>query len=198
MPRLKTNGSLCSAARALEILGARWTILLLREAVFGTRRFDAFAAHLGIARNVLASRLGLLLKEGLLEMRRIDASGLRQEYRLTEKGRDTLPILIALLQWGDRWLQTPASIPMQVVDRRGRRALPRMRPLDSEGNALDLRDLDWIPGPGANDPRMVPLVAAYEAQRRLEPVSIPPVPARIADPLKNRHSRRRARRTSRS
>jgi DNA-binding HxlR family transcriptional regulator len=189
MPRQNANDSLCSAARALEILGGRWTLLLLREAVLGTRRFDAFATHLGIARNVLASRLGLLLKEGLLETRRIEADGLREEYRLTEKGRDTLPILIALLQWGDRWLQTPASIPMQVIERRRRRALPRMRPLDSEGNALDLRDLDWIPGPGANHPRMAPLVAAYQAQRRLEPVSIPKVAARIADPLGNGRAR---------
>ena len=186
MPRLKRNDSLCSAARALDILGARWTLLLLREAVFGTRRFDAFATHLGIARNVLASRLGLLVAQGLLETRRIDAAGVREEYRLTEKGRDTLPILIALLQWGDRWLQTPASLPMQVIDRRSRRVLPRMRPLDADGNALDLRDLDWIPGPGAKNPRMVPLVAAYEAQRRLQPMAVPKVAARIADPLKNR------------
>lgn len=197
MPRLKTNDSLCSAARALDVLGARWTLLLLREAVFGTRRFDAFASHLGIARNVLATRLGLLVQEGLLETRRINDAGLREEYRLTEKGRDTLPILIALVQWGDRWLQTPNSIPMQVIDRRRGQALPRMRPLDSEGNALDLRDLDWSPGPGANDARMAPLVAAYEAQRRVEPRSIPAVAGRIADPLKIRRSRGQTRRARR-
>jgi DNA-binding HxlR family transcriptional regulator len=197
MPRLKPNDSLCSAARALEILGARWTLLLLREVVFGTRRFDAFAAHLGIARNVLAKRLGLLVQEGLLETRRINEAGLREEYRLTEKGRDTLPILIALLQWGDRWLQTPRSIPMQVIDRRSRRALPRMRPLDAEGNALDLRDLDWMPGPGASDPRMMPLVASYEAQRRVGPRSIPKAVDRMADPLASRRSRGRGRREGR-
>jgi len=198
MPRLKANNSLCSAARALEILGARWTLLLLREAAFGTRRFDAFAAHLGIARNVLAGRLGLLVAEGLLETRRINEAGLREEYRLTDKGRDALPILIALLQWGDRWLQSPTSIPMQVIDRRSRRALPRMRPLDAEGNALDLKDLDWIPGPGASDPRMLPLVAAYEAQRRVEPAAIPEVAARIADPLDLRRSRSKGGRAGRS
>ena len=197
MPRLKTNDSLCSAARALDILGARWTLLLLREVVFGTRRFDAFATHLGIARNVLASRLALLVNEGLLETRRIHDVGRREEYRLTEKGRDTLPILIALLQWGDRWLQTRKSVPMQVIDRRNRRALPRMRPLDAEGHALDLQDLDWIPGPGANDPRMVPLVAAYEAQRRVEPRSIPKGVNRITDPLTTRRSRGKARRARR-
>jgi DNA-binding HxlR family transcriptional regulator len=194
MPRLKPNDSLCSAARALEILGARWTLLLLREVIFGTRRFDAFATHLGIARNVLASRLGLLVKEGLLETRRIEEDGLREEYRLTEKGRDALPILIALLQWGDRWLQTPKSVPIQVVDRRRHRPLPRMRPLDAEGNALDLRDLDWLPGPGANDPRMVSLVAAYEAQRRVEVRAIPRSVERIADPLRSRRSQGKARR----
>jgi DNA-binding HxlR family transcriptional regulator len=197
MPRLTTNDSLCSAARALEILGARWTLLLIREALFGTRRFDAFASHLGIARNVLASRLDLLVKEGLFETRRVNEAGLREEYRLTEKGRDTLPILIALLQWGDRWLQTPATIPMQVIDRRKRQALPRMRPMDSDGNALDLRELDWIPGPGANDSRMAPLVAAYEAQRRVPPASIPRVARRITDPLKVRRLRGKTRRAAR-
>lgn len=66
----------------------------------------------------------------LLETRPIEGAGLREEYRLTEKGRDTLPILIALLQWGDRWLKTPKSVPMQVIDRRGGRPLPRMRPVE--------------------------------------------------------------------
>jgi DNA-binding HxlR family transcriptional regulator len=189
MPRLKPNESLCSAARALEILGTRWTLLLIREVLFGTRRFDAFAVHLGIARNVLASRLALLVDEGILEMQPVGISGRREEYRLTEKGRDTLPILIALLQWGDRWLQTPMSIPLQVVDRRNKRPLARMRPLDSDGTPLDLPDMDWLPGPGAGDPRIAPLVAAYEAQRRIEPRPVPTAPARTTDPLKRRRSR---------
>jgi DNA-binding HxlR family transcriptional regulator len=189
MPRLKPNESLCSAARAVEILGTRWTLLLIREVLFGTRRFDAFAVHLGIARNVLASRLALLVDEGILEMQPVGISGRREEYRLTEKGRDTLPILIALLQWGDRWLQTPMSIPLQVVDRRNKRPLARMRPLDSDGTPLDLPDMDWLPGPGAGDPRIAPLVAAYEAQRRIEPRPVPTAPARTTDPLKRRRSR---------
>jgi DNA-binding HxlR family transcriptional regulator len=189
MPRLKPNESLCSAAQALEILGTRWTLLLIREVLFGTRRFDAFALHLGIARNVLASRLALLVDEGILEMQPVGTSGRREEYRLTEKGRDTLPILIALLQWGDRWLQTPMSIPLQVVDRRKKRPLARMRPLDADGTPLDLPDMDWLPGPGAGDPRIAPLVAAYEAQRRIEPRPVPTAPARTTDPLKRRRSR---------
>jgi DNA-binding HxlR family transcriptional regulator len=189
MPRLKPNESLCSAAQALEILGTRWTLLLIREVLFGTRRFDAFATHLGIARNVLASRLALLVDEGILEMQPVGTSGRREEYRLTEKGRDTLPILIALLQWGDRWLQTPMSIPLQVVDRRSKRPLARMRPLDAEGTPLDLPDMDWLPGPGAGDPRIAPLVAAYEAQRRIEPRPVPTAPTRATDPLKRRRSR---------
>jgi DNA-binding HxlR family transcriptional regulator len=177
---------MCSAARALELLGERWTMLLIREIVFGTRRFEAFAVHLGIARNVLAARLSGLVEAGILEMRPIDPAARRREYRLTEKGRDTLPILIALMQWGDRWLQTPQSVPIRVIDRRTGRPLPRMRPLDADGNALDLRDLDWIPGPGARDPRIAPLVAAYEAQRRVELRPISKAAVRAADPLKRR------------
>lgn len=193
MPRMKPNDSPCSAARALQILGGRWTLLLLREVAFGTRRFDALASHLGIARNVLAGRLSLLVNEGLLETRRIEETGLREEYRLTEKGRDSLPVLIALLQWGDRWLQTPKSVPVQIIDRRRRRILPRMRPLDVEGNALDLFDLDWLPGPGAKDPRIAPLVAAYETQRRIESRPAPATAERIVDPLTSRRRRSKMR-----
>jgi DNA-binding HxlR family transcriptional regulator len=166
MPRLKPNDSPCSAACALELLGERWTLLLIREAVFGTRRFDAVAAHLGIARNVLATRLARLVEAGIFAMRPVAGGSRREEYRLTAKGRDTVPILIALLQWGDAWLQTPQTVPLLLLDRRRRRPLPRMRPTDADGRVLDLPDMDWRPGPGAGDPRIAPLVAAYAAQRR--------------------------------
>lgn len=173
MPTRKANKSFCSAARALEVLGDRWTFLLIREVVFGTRRFDEFVSHLGIARNVLTTRLNALIDADILVQLPIRDDALRTGYHLTEKGRDLLPALIALVQWGDRWLQTPDSIPIRIIERSSGKELEPIRPRNRSGKALMLRDIDWMPGPGAGDPHIAPLIAAYEQQRHIEPRPIP-------------------------
>lgn len=173
MPRFKPSESLCSVVRSLDLLGDRWTLLLIREVVFGTRRFDDFAAHLGIARNVLSARLAKLVEAGILMQEPLQAEGRRQGYRLTGMGEDLLPVLMALMQWGDRWLQTPDTIPVRVVERSTGKALPPLAVRNAAGKQLGLADLDWEPGPGAGHPLMAPLVAAYEAQRRTGPRPVP-------------------------
>jgi DNA-binding HxlR family transcriptional regulator len=178
MPRLKSIDSMCSAARSLNLLGDRWVLLLIREVVFGTRRFEDFAAHLGIARNVLSDRLAKLVKAGVLVQTPLRVDGRRQGYRLSEMGEDLIPVLVALMQWGDRWLQQPDCIPIRVVERRTGKELPRMRARNAAGKELGLRDLDWAPGPGASHPSIAPLIEAYEAQRLIEPRPIPK--ARVA------------------
>lgn len=90
----------CSAARALEVVGERWTLLIVRDALLGVRRFEDFQRSLGIARNVLTDRLNLLVDEGVLERRAY--SDARHEYRLTDKGRDLWPVVHSLVTWGDR------------------------------------------------------------------------------------------------
>lgn len=92
----------CSIARALEVVGERWTLLILRESFLGTSRFDDFQHRLGIARNVLQARLEKLVAEGVIEREPYQERPVRYEYRLTQEGRDLLPVLVALLQWGDR------------------------------------------------------------------------------------------------
>ncbi len=92
----------CSIARTLEVVGDRWTMLIVREAFWGTRRFDDFHRHLGIARTVLTDRLGRLVDDGILEKEPYQDHPARYEYRLTEKGLDLWPVLMALLGWGDR------------------------------------------------------------------------------------------------
>jgi DNA-binding HxlR family transcriptional regulator len=92
----------CSIAKTLEIVGDRWTMLIIREAFWGTRRFDDFQRNLGIARTVLTDRLGRLVAEGLLRKERYQEHPERFAYRLTEKGIDLWPVLMALLAWGDR------------------------------------------------------------------------------------------------
>ncbi len=104
----------CSIARTLEIVGERWTLLVLRECFLGTRRFDDFQKQLGIARNVLQARLERLVDEGVLERRRYQERPPRYEYRLTEAGRDLLPVLIALMAWGDRH-RAPGGPPTLIL-----------------------------------------------------------------------------------
>lgn len=173
MPRLKTNTSMCSAARSLELLGDRWTLLLIREVMFGTRRFDDFAAHLGIARNVLSAKLSALVAVGILQQRPLRQDAKRLGYHLTEMGEGLLPVLVAIVQWGDRWLQTPDSIPLRVIERATGEELAPIRLRNAAGKELSRRELDWAPGPGAAHPSIAPLAAAYEAQRRVIPRQIP-------------------------
>lgn len=93
----------CSAARALEVVGERWSLLIVRDALFaGVTRFSDFARRLGLARNVLADRLDGFVAAGLME-RTAAGDTAYQEYRLTEKGRDLAPVILALTEWGDRW-----------------------------------------------------------------------------------------------
>lgn len=97
-------GQVCSIARALEVVGERWTLLILRDAVLGLERFDEFQQSLGIATNVLASRLRLLCEEGVMER-------VPPKYVLTDKGREVAPALVILMKWGDRHYPMPEGPP---------------------------------------------------------------------------------------
>jgi DNA-binding HxlR family transcriptional regulator len=103
----------CSIARTLEVIGDRWTMLILRDAFRGVRRFDAFQRDLGIARNLLTDRLTKLVEHGVLEKQLYQDHPPRYEYRLTRKGIDLSPALVALMRWGDKWLadgEPPVSL----------------------------------------------------------------------------------------
>jgi DNA-binding HxlR family transcriptional regulator len=97
------SGQNCSVAGALELVGERWTLLILREAFLGTRRFDEFQGTLGIARNVLQSRLERLVDEGVLRRERYQERPERFEYKLTRKGVDLWPVVVSLMKWGDKY-----------------------------------------------------------------------------------------------
>lgn len=98
------DGQDCPIARALEVVGERWTLLIVRDVLVGPRRFDQLQASLGIARNVLADRLNRLVEEGILERVPYSKRPPRHEYRLTDKGRELEPALSALRQWGDQFV----------------------------------------------------------------------------------------------
>ena len=103
---------MCSIARSLEVVGERWTLLIVRDAFLGLRRFDEFQRSLGIATNVLTARLDLLTETGIFARRRYQERPERFEYVLTEKGRDLYPVLVALLQWGDRYV---SEVPPRLL-----------------------------------------------------------------------------------
>lgn len=106
----------CVVARALEVIGDRWTALVIRDAFYGIRRFDDFIADLGIARNVLADRLAKLVDAGILAKVAYQERPTRYEYRLTDKGRDLLPVFLTLWRWGDRWY-ADGEPPVEVQHR---------------------------------------------------------------------------------
>ena len=101
----------CSIARSLEIVGERWTLLILRDAVLGVERFEEFQQSLGIASNVLTNRLKLLCDEGVLVRSPDEQRPGRPKYSLTDKGRELAPVLIMLMKWGDRHYPAPGGPP---------------------------------------------------------------------------------------
>lgn len=107
----------CSVARTLSVVGERWTMLLLREAFLGRHRFDEFQQGTGIARNILSSRLRDLVRDGILDRVRSDGDTGRIEYRLTKKGLDLYPILVAMMRWGDTWLSDESGPPITLIHR---------------------------------------------------------------------------------
>jgi DNA-binding HxlR family transcriptional regulator len=110
--RTDTSGWPCTIARAADVLGDHWNLLLIRQACLGTRRFDDFQAALGIGRNILSQRLSRLVDEDVLRKVRYQEIPPRYEYRLTDKGRDVYPILAAMAAWGERWLSGPEGTPL--------------------------------------------------------------------------------------
>jgi DNA-binding HxlR family transcriptional regulator len=107
----------CSIARTLEVLGDRWTMLVMRDAFLRVRRFEDFQRELGVARNVLTDRLNRLVEEGILERVRYQDRPARFEYRLTDKGIDLWPVMMTMMQWGDRYY-APEGRP-RVIRHRG-------------------------------------------------------------------------------
>jgi DNA-binding HxlR family transcriptional regulator len=117
MKRTDLSHHPCSIARALDAAGEWWTPLILRDVAYGIRRFREIQDDLGISANVLSDRLETLVTDGLLETRVYQSRPERHEYRLTEKGLDLVPVLLALMQWGDRWAWPDGSGPVRVSHR---------------------------------------------------------------------------------
>lgn len=122
MRRKATDEMVCSIAKALDVVGDPWTMLIVRDALLGVTRFDGFSARLGIPRATLVARLGRLCDRGVLERRRYQEHPPREEYVLTEMGRALRSVVVTLMQWGDVWVRTDAP-PTRLIDVADGRAL---------------------------------------------------------------------------
>ncbi|MEM9176968.1 MAG: helix-turn-helix domain-containing protein [Myxococcota bacterium] len=150
MPRTSFEDLNCAIARSLDALGDGWTMMIIRDAFFGVRRFADFERSLGISKNVLSARLRDLVEHGVLERVDEGVHGERFEYRLTDKGEALLPVLTALREWGDAWVFGEGNEPYIVRERStGLRPAPLVL-RGSDGQALGRRDLRGEAGPGAD------------------------------------------------
>jgi DNA-binding HxlR family transcriptional regulator len=151
MLRRDYDGQNCSIARTLELIGERWTLLIIRDAFLGIRRFEDFQADLGVARNVLSVRLARLVDEDILERRRYQERPDRYEYRLTEKGIGLWPVLISLVKWGDKYAAQDG--PPRIIEHRGCGGqVTEHLMCDRCGAPLTARDVVTRPRPGAATP----------------------------------------------
>lgn len=131
----------CPIARAVDLLGEWGSLLIVREAFGGTTRFDAFQNRLGISRNLLTTRLNKLVDGGVLKRRPIATDAKRQEYVLTEMGEDLLTFVVAMRQWGDRWLFTPDTVPADLIDGRDGALVSPLEVRSATGRPLTLADI---------------------------------------------------------
>lgn len=149
MYRKRFDGMNCSIARALDEVGEWWTLLIVRECTQGTTRFDEFQNELGIARNVLTARLERLIELGILERFALEERANTYGYRLTKKGNELYPVLVALMQWGDRWLAPNGKPPVALVDQASGKRVEPIAVRGKNGKALSFREVRFAPGPGA-------------------------------------------------
>jgi DNA-binding HxlR family transcriptional regulator len=136
-------------ARAMEVVGDRWSILILREAYYGVKRFDEFEYYVGIAPNILSTRLKKFVDAGMMTRVRLAEHAGRYEYVLTEKGRDFFPAYLALKRWGDDWLAEPDGPQVVFRERAAGRNIRYPELLSASGKPLRLEDVEVVAGSGA-------------------------------------------------
>lgn len=140
----------CSAAQALEQIGDWWTLLIVREAFYGTSTFNGFQEQLGIAKNILTDRLGSLVESDIMRREQTRPDVDRYTYHLTPKGEALLPVLVALMQWGDTWVFGGEG-PLRLLDSAKREPIAPLEVRAADGKALSATDLRFKPGSGANE-----------------------------------------------
>lgn len=150
MQRKSYGNMKCPIARSLDRVGEWWSILILRDAFYGMKRFDEFQKSLGVAPNILTRRLNRLVESGMLERRRYQEHPPRDEYHLTERGRDFRPVMLALLAWGNRHF-APEGAAVQIVDARSGAVVEPLLVDAATGEKIAGPGFVMAAGPGADD-----------------------------------------------
>lgn len=138
----------CSLARTLSVIGERWTLLIVRNAFLGIRRFDDIQTNLGLTRHLLASRLSRLVDEGILRKAPYQNNPLRYEYLLTEKGQDLYPVLLTLTAWGDKWMDQGLGAPVLYQHQTCGKVFTPVLGCSVCGEPATLHTITPMPGPG--------------------------------------------------
>jgi DNA-binding HxlR family transcriptional regulator len=141
----------CSLARAVEVFGDSWTLLIVRDAMQGLSRFDEFQRSLNVARNTLSDRLGKLVDSGIMIKRFYQDNPPRYEYLLTEMGRDFFPVLAAMLAWGDKWLDDGGGAPVTLHHRKPGHNIVSQVVCVECGEPVEHADIQFCVGPGYPD-----------------------------------------------
>jgi DNA-binding HxlR family transcriptional regulator len=142
MQRRCLEDSTCPVARSLDSIGDWWTLLIVRDAMLGVRRFSDFQRSLGLARNVLTARLKKMVADGVMTTAPAADGTSYMEYRLTEKGEALLPVLVAMRQWGERFLYAPGEPHSELIEKGSGKALERICVRDVDGEELGVADLE--------------------------------------------------------
>jgi DNA-binding HxlR family transcriptional regulator len=142
------DDQVCSVSRTLEVVGERWTLLIVRDALLGKRRFDEFQQSLGLARNILSDRLAKLVAGGILERVEYQERPARWEYVPTERGRDLRPVVLAMMAWGDRHAPNPAG-PPRLAQHKGCGGCVTAGYTCASCGPIEISQVAVVPGPGA-------------------------------------------------
>jgi len=134
----------CPVARSLDTIGEWWSLLIVRDALGGIRRFSDFQKSLGLAKNVLSTRLKKLVACGILEQVQASDGSAYREYALTPKGRELFPVIVALRQWGESYLFSRGEKRLQVLDKRTRKPVRRLEVQNAKGEILTVNDLELV------------------------------------------------------
>lgn len=141
MQRKCLRDSDCPIARALDVVGDWWTLMIVRDAFTGVRRFSDFQRSLGLAKNVLSARLSMLVEEGIFEVRPASDGSAYQEYALTEKGRSLLTVMVALRQWGETHMFAEGELKNRMVDCANAEPIRELELVSSDGRKLSPNDI---------------------------------------------------------
>ena len=144
MRRTRFDQDVCPIARTTDLIGDWWTPVVMREAFYGSRRFEQFQERLGVSRATLTERLHRLVEEGMLDRVQYQANPVRHEYRLTEKGRSFWGVLAAMFAWGDRWLFADRGADVELIDRATGEHIDPIVVDRRTGVPLDVRDVRLV------------------------------------------------------